>query len=340
MASELRLQIPDIHRSHSGSLSLSSRVRLIHSHRNTGLVHLSSSYAIYLHVQTSSYSPGKSPGLKSTRSRKGGFGDSGTLGSGGELPIAPELHVRTERELSDEINAIAESLQPTIDWEKRVHALLRLEGLVKGGVTNKFPNQFFDMLQSLHGLLAAQLQDRRSAVSRQACHVVSLLVESCGTGIESLVIGLQSPLLKAPGMSIQIVTEAAEACFRAILRYCPSARLLPQLFATVRLDKNVKLRQFAAEYILQALQEWEPVVFERSIEALEEAILAAASDATAETREAGRSAFVAYYAKKPAAARMMLMRLPQKEYAMKEKLTKAVDKVYGQGMLILWLFFT
>jgi CLIP-associating protein 1/2 len=49
-----------------------------------------------------------------------------------------------------------------------------------------------------------QVLERRSAVSRQACHAVSVLAEACGDRMEPLAVQLLPVLLKAVAMGIQV----------------------------------------------------------------------------------------------------------------------------------------
>ena len=59
----------------------------------------------------------------------------------------------------------------------------------------------------------------------------------------------------------------------------------------------------------QALEEWEPGAFERCLPAMEEAIVAAAQDAMADTRTAGRVALAAYAHARPDRAGALLGQL-------------------------------
>lgn len=52
-------------------------------------------------------------------------------------------------------------------------------------------------------------------------------------------------------MTAQIMAESADACVRALLRHCQSPRLLPRLCSTLCKDRSAKLRQSAAEYLIQ-----------------------------------------------------------------------------------------
>ena len=49
-----------------------------------------------------------------------------------------------------------------------------------------------------------QVLERRSAVSRQACHIVTVLAEACGEKLEPLALQLLPALLKAIAMGIQV----------------------------------------------------------------------------------------------------------------------------------------
>lgn len=270
--------------------------------------------------------------MTSSRTRKGGFGDSGTLGVNGELPVALPVEVASEAALVDELSKIKASLGPKVEWSDRVHALVRLEGLVLGGAADSH-GAFPHLILPLRSPLEEQLQDRRSAVSRQACHVVNVLVQACGVHFEPLAVALMPALFKAQAMAITIVTQAADECALALIRYCPCGRLLPPLCNRILQDKNGKLRLAAAAYVLQALEEWDHGVYASTRAVMERAILAAAQDATSDTRILGRAMFAAYYARHKEAAHDMLSGLPATEHALRDKLVQAVNQQLGAGKL-------
>lgn len=246
------------------------------------------------------------------------------MGSNGELPEAPTIPVTSDRQLADEINGLVDGLEPSVDWVQRVKTMLRFEGLMKGGAVD-MPN-FGELLNAMQIPLSAQLQDRRSAISRQALHLITIILQAYGPRAEPFAAALQPVIFKALGMSIQIVTDASNACSRTLIQCCPSPRLLPLLCITVQTSKAVKMRVAAAELLLLALREWDASMLEPQADRLEPTIISAARDASGETREAGRAAFVAYQAKFPAAAIGMLRRLPDTERSLKEKLQAAVNR--------------
>lgn len=88
----------------------------------------------------------------------------------GGLPDAPPVAVGSEAELRAELERVAALLAPHVDWTQRCEALLRLEGLARGGAAD-WP-LFPELLGGLRDVLAAQA--RRSWRRR-----VLLVLGSC-----------------------------------------------------------------------------------------------------------------------------------------------------------------
>lgn len=77
------------------------------------------------------------------------------------------------------------------------------------------------------------------------------------------------------------------------------------------------------------LEEWDSAALDRSTAAIEEAVLAAAQDAVAETRAAGRAAFAAYCRARP--ERMHTL-LASQNSGLQQKLRDALNS-YAPGLL-------
>lgn len=107
-----------------------------------------------------------------------------------------------EADLRVELERLTTQLVPAVDWTQRVDALLRLEGLILGGATNfaAFP----ELLLGTRDALSSQMQERRSAVSRQACHAVAVLAAACGHDFEPLAVHLLPVVFKTLAMGIQV----------------------------------------------------------------------------------------------------------------------------------------
>ena len=128
--------------------------------------------------------------------------DGGGLTLDNKLPLAEPVAVRGEAEMKQELESIRQRLGSTTDWVERIQALLRLEGLIRGGAAQRW-SSFFEGLKPLRDPLVAQvpslvtsaisscsaypgvqISDRRSAVSRQACHIVAMLAVCAGQKFE------------------------------------------------------------------------------------------------------------------------------------------------------------
>ncbi|BDA47128.1 probable CLIP-associating protein 2 [Coccomyxa sp. Obi] len=263
--------------------------------------------------------------IANVSTRRGGFMDSGGYTASGEVPQAQPIHVAGERQLRAELDGLIRQLSADEEWTRRIDALLRLEGLVRGGAAG-LPG-FAELLKSLQEPIVVQVLDRRSAVSRQACHLISVLAEHMGARLETVAMAFLAALFKVLVITVQIMADSADACARVLLRHCQSPRLLPRLCSTLCKDRSAKLRQFAAEYLIQVLEEWDSAALDRSLAAIEEAVLAAAQDAVADTRSAGRAAFAAYCRARP---ERMHPLLASQNSGLQQKLRDALDS-YAPG---------
>lgn len=90
-----------------------------------------------------------------------------------------------------------------------VGALVRLEGLVKGGAAGAFEAHFLEALRGLKDLLLAQALDRRSAVARQAAHAMEVLAAGLGGRFEPLAAPCMLALFKALVITVQVRRRAA-----------------------------------------------------------------------------------------------------------------------------------
>ena len=84
--------------------------------------------------------------------------DSGGYTASGEVPQAQPVQVTGERQLRAEVDGLIRHLNVDVEWARRIEALLRLEGLVRGGATG-VPG-FSDMLKALQEPIVVQLLDR------------------------------------------------------------------------------------------------------------------------------------------------------------------------------------
>lgn len=85
--------------------------------------------------------------------------DSGGYTKSGEVPHADPVSISSERELRAELESLTKELHVDIDWTKRIKAMLRLEGLIKGGA-DSMPG-FLELARTLQDPIITQLLDRQ-----------------------------------------------------------------------------------------------------------------------------------------------------------------------------------
>lgn len=245
------------------------------------------------------------------------------------------MKVASEKQLTEAVNDIIRDLSSEMDdWEVRLNGLLTLESLVEICASTDFSALFLELIAPLPPIVQHQVVDRRSSVSRQACRTIAKLVMTFGVQVEVFAQSLQPALFKAQSMSINVLTEAANETCRLMMEHCHSQRLIPLICGTIKHDKNPRLRHAASEYLLLAMNLWEPSILERQMEQIESAILIAVRDALNETREAGRASFVELSRIRPDAAKRCLDRLPDSERSLKEKLRAEALAKLGPSVFV------
>ena len=177
--------------------------------------------------------------------------------------IVPDLERDVEPLFVHDEHAISEYIATCVDgilsdeskkqenWKERVEAMSVLERLVLGG-GGTYP-LFIQEINACHHILENQLMDRRSTVSKQACILISTLMEHCGYSARSLALALQPSLIKLHGISIALVSNGAQECLNFVYEYCHDERLLSHLCSVICTDRSAKLRQGAACQLLRTV---------------------------------------------------------------------------------------
>lgn len=227
-------------------------------------------------------------------------------GQDGPAPVAA-VTVRSEQELGREMEGLVATLTPKENWENRIAAMRRLEGLLVGGAASM--PAFGVLLRQLRDPLASQLEDRRSAIVKQASHLVVELAAHLQRDFELFADHFVPVLFNVSVISVLIIAESGDSCMRGILRHCHAPRLLPRLASTLRTHRSNKLKSLCAEWVLLVVEEWADFELEHSLEVVEDCIHAAASDSAPGARAAARAAFRHYEYRWPEHARKLFQRL-------------------------------
>ena len=216
-------------------------------------------------------------------------------------------HVDSDRELSNEIDRVAEQLDPKHEWTDRIRAMTRVEALLLGGAAewDAFPAQ----LAKLRGPLTAQVADRRSSIVRQAAHLLVILSAELGGEFEKEAAHFVPELFKCVVITVQIIAESGDHGIRGVLHNCQARQLVPRLCEAASRDRSVKLRCHATGWLRVIVREWDALGGARNQECVEEALKAMVADGSPDVRAGARKLFSAYRERYPEGAARVAGRL-------------------------------
>ncbi|KAJ3679992.1 hypothetical protein LUZ60_016270 [Juncus effusus] len=256
---------------------------------------------------TESKSYNSNPKRNSPRANKSTQRESSLFASDDatEKPVEP-IKVYSEKELVREFEKIASILVPEKDWSVRIAAMQRVEALVYGGATD-YPS-FLVLLKQLVPCLSTQLQDRRSSIVKQACHLLNMLSKELLGDFESCAEIFIPLLFKLVVITVLVIAESSDNCIKTILRNCKVARLLPKITDTAKNDRSAILRARCCEYALLVLEYWaDAPEIQRSADYYEDLIRCCVADAMSEVRSTARSCYRMYSKTWPERSRRLFM---------------------------------
>lgn len=213
----------------------------------------------------------------------------------GDTP-PPVVHVASERQLAKEIEDIASALSSLEnDWERRVAALRRLQGLVRGGAQN-MPGFMQLFLSSLKMPVAEQCLDLRSLVSKESGRCIETLSVVLGEALEPATDAFVETLFKLASTANKVMAEGGNQAMRAMLLHSRINRVgVSKILETLSTSKSSLLRQRAAEYLCIVLQQGRRYVgngtLERYLDQIQSAIGSSVSDSAPGVRAAVRIAY-------------------------------------------------
>ncbi len=148
--------------------------------------------------------PAGPPAAASALVKRGGFKDGGGVSLDGELPPATPIPITSERELRADMEAAVATLAqaPNAEWQDRMAAMQRVEGLLLGGAAEY--EGFHESLKGLAQALSQQFKERRSIIARQACHLICVLVRSLGAQFEPQALTLLPTLFGVLVITVQV----------------------------------------------------------------------------------------------------------------------------------------
>lgn len=227
----------------------------------------------------------------------------------GLVPPAPE-RISTEKELTRAMDRIARDLSPEQDWLKRIAAMVRLEAIALGGGGDAFEDAFAASLVKMIEPLTAQVSDRRSAVVKQAAHLLVALARSATNAFEPCIEPLIMALLRTTVITIAVIADSGNACIRGIITHCQSPKVVQRLADAVSSERSPKMRACVIEYLTLILKSWE--LSKRNLDAIGDAVRVCLSDADAAVRANAKACFEILSVTSPAISRDILTRVDSK----------------------------
>lgn len=179
---------------------------------------------------------------------------------GGLLPPAEPRAVGSERELAAALDKCFREMLPSKDWNERIAAMSGVESLVTGGAAEEFPGALSEKLREHREVLVAQVADRRSAVMRQACHLIATAAHALAPvgGLDALADTLLAALGKCVVMTVAVMADSAHICAMALVAFCHPGRTVPRCARWASREKGATLRVRGAQYVAAALVRWAP----------------------------------------------------------------------------------
>lgn len=227
----------------------------------------------------------------------------------GLVPPAPE-RISTEKELTRAMDRIARDLSPEQDWLKRIAAMVRLEAIALGGGGDAFEDAFSASLVKMIEPLTAQVSDRRSAVVKQAAHLLVALARSATNAFEPCIEPLIMALLRTTVITIAVIADSGNACIRGIITHCQSPKVVQRLVDAVSSERSPKMRAYVIEYLTLILKSWE--LSKRNLDAIGDTVRVCLSDADAAVRANAKACFETLSVTSPAISRDILTRVDSK----------------------------
>ncbi|WRT65948.1 uncharacterized protein IL334_002899 [Kwoniella shivajii] len=216
------------------------------------------------------------------------------------------VYIASPHDLSNEFAAMIphfEGKETEQNWLPREKSVVRIRGMLKGGVWSKYSEAF------THGLKAGIMEglsktiiSLRTTVAQQSCFLLKEMVEHLGNGFDPFVEHFLPILAKMAGFTKKIIAERSQACMTAIIIHTNvHPRLLIGHISVGVAEKNIQTRHFSTGH-LKTFIDIHGSRSRHAIEAtpgsmdqLEGAIKKALSDVNPAVRDLARQAFWSFY---------------------------------------------
>ena len=230
-----------------------------------------------------------------------------------------------DRDLADQLAQIHDIIKDTAtEWNIRQKQLVRLQSLLAGGAAT-MPSFLGDAgMVLLQDGIALQMNDLRSALSREACTILCFAARLLTTEFSRFADIFIPQLAQRTFITVKIIRDTSHEANMVMFRNCRPHNALRAVMKELLSSKNNSLRDHCAEYLLIVLQMWETLALGKHAAVLDKALLSCVQDASMTARTTGREAYARYATLFPARAQALLKKMnPQAQ--------KACEKLLGGG---------
>ncbi|KAI0721862.1 clasp N terminal-domain-containing protein [Cerioporus squamosus] len=228
-----------------------------------------------------------------------GEGPSTAAGTAGS-DVKP-VYIASSRDLENEFASMLrpfEGKETEHNWADREQAILRVRGMLKGEVHERYAETFLAGLKN--GFLEASLKtltSLRTTVATNTCALYSELAIALGPALDPSLDLLYTNLLRLANLTKKIAAQTSQATVTVLIQHAsaPPKLIIPLLWNTLQ-DKAINTRQYAIGHVKTYL-EVHGVRYMHSIEAtggidlLEKIVKKALGDANAGVRDNARQMF-------------------------------------------------
>lgn len=219
-----------------------------------------------------------------------------SLLSEGDSP--PQTRIYSEKDLVKSFSTISRGLnlnsKKEDDWQERLNALISLQGLTLGD--GPAFESFMQHIKNCHELIAAQISDLRSVISKEACRTVAFIARELGSTFAPLAELWLPTLLKQIVVKIQVISSSADKCIRIVLSSgndvsgSSYSKVLALIMESCR-AKTAILRKYGFEYLSLMAAQWKLETLEKSLPQIKDQLKAGVADADASARKTARQLF-------------------------------------------------
>ncbi|WVQ97020.1 hypothetical protein IAU59_004130 [Kwoniella sp. CBS 9459] len=253
--------------------------------------------------------------------------DSGvaSVRSGAATPAVPAggvddvdiVYIASPHDLSNEFAAMIphfEGKETEHNWAPREKSIVRIRGVLKGGVWRKFNEAFVAGLKGgiMEGV-SKTILSLRTTVAQQSCFLLKELVEHLGSSFDQFIEYWLPILGKMAGYTKKIIADRSQACVTAmIIHTTVHPRAYINHIAASISDKNIQTRHFCTGH-LKTFIDIHGARSKHSIEStsglldqLEGSVKKSLADVNPAVRDLARQAFWSYHAVWPQKAMIIL----------------------------------